>query len=62
MDIAIIGAGNVGRALATAALRTGHAVTASSSNGATAAKLAEDTGARARAPTSWYSPCRTPPW
>ena len=47
MDIAIIGAGNVGRALATAALRTGHAVTVSSSNGATAAKLAEDTGARA---------------
>ena len=49
MDIAIIGAGNVGRALATSAIRTGHSVTVSSSNGATAAKLAEETGATAAA-------------
>jgi NADPH-dependent F420 reductase len=47
MNISIIGAGNVGRALATSALRTGHTVTVSSSNGDTAAKLAEETGARA---------------
>src|SRR5450830_1590412 len=47
MDIAIIGAGNVGRALATSALRTGHSVTVSSASGDTAAKLAEETGARA---------------
>jgi len=49
MNISIIGAGNVGRALATSALRTGHTVTVSSSNGDTAAKLAEETGARAAA-------------
>jgi NADPH-dependent F420 reductase len=49
MDIAIIGAGNVGRALATSAIRSGHSVTVSSSNGDTAAKLAEQTGARAAA-------------
>jgi NADPH-dependent F420 reductase len=47
MDIAIIGAGNVGRALATSAIRTGHKVTVSSASGDTAAKLAEATGARA---------------
>lgn len=47
MDIAIIGAGNVGRALATSAIRTGHNVTVSSASGDTAAKLAEATGARA---------------
>ena len=49
MNIAIIGAGNVGRALATSAMRSGHSVTVSSSNGATAAKLAEETGAKAAA-------------
>jgi NADPH-dependent F420 reductase len=49
MDIAIIGAGNVGRALATSAIRLGHSVTVSSSNGDTAAKLADQTGARAAA-------------
>lgn len=49
MNISIIGAGNVGRALATSALRTGHTVTVSSSNGDTAAKLAEENGARAAA-------------
>ncbi len=47
MDIAIIGAGNVGRALATSALRLGHNVTVSSTNGDTAAALARETGARA---------------
>jgi 8-hydroxy-5-deazaflavin:NADPH oxidoreductase len=49
MNIAIIGAGNVGRALATSAMRSGHSVIVSSSNGATAAKLAEETGAKAAA-------------
>ena len=49
MNIAIIGAGNVGRALATSALRSGHSVTVSSASGDTAAKLAEETGAKAAA-------------
>ena len=49
MNIAIIGAGNVGRALATSAIRTGHSVTVSSANGDTAKKLSEDTGAKAAA-------------
>jgi hypothetical protein len=49
MNVAIIGAGNAGRALATSAMRSGHSVTVSSSNGATAAKLAEETGAKAAA-------------
>jgi len=47
MHIAIIGAGNVGRALATSALRTGHSVTVSSASGETAAALARETGAKA---------------
>jgi hypothetical protein len=47
MKIAIIGAGNVGRALATSAIRTGHSVTVSSASGDTAKKLAEETGAKA---------------
>ena len=49
MNIAIIGAGNVGRALATSAMRSGHSVTVSSASGDTAAKLAEETGAKAAA-------------
>jgi NADPH-dependent F420 reductase len=49
MDIAIIGAGNVGRALATAALRIGHSVTVSSANGDTSAALARETGAKGAA-------------
>lgn len=49
MDIAIIGAGNVGRALATSAQRAGHTVTVSSSNGDTAVALARETGADAAA-------------
>ena len=47
MDIAIIGAGKVGRALATSALKTGHSVTVSSANGDTSAALARDLGATA---------------
>jgi NADPH-dependent F420 reductase len=45
MNISIIGAGNVGRALATSALRAGHSVTVSSANGETSAALARETGA-----------------
>ena len=47
MNIAIIGAGKVGRALATSAIRSGHTVTVSSASGVTAAMLAEQTGAKA---------------
>ena len=47
--IATIGAGNVGRALATSALRAGHSVTVSSANGNTSAALARETGAKAAA-------------
>jgi len=49
MNIAIIGAGNVGRALATSALRAGHSVTVSSARGDSAATVARETGARAAA-------------
>ena len=49
MDISIIGAGKVGRALATSALRMGHSVTVSSANGDTSAALARETGAKAAA-------------
>jgi 8-hydroxy-5-deazaflavin:NADPH oxidoreductase len=47
MDIAIIGAGNVGRALTTSSIRAGHAVTVSSAGGESARALAEETGATA---------------
>jgi 8-hydroxy-5-deazaflavin:NADPH oxidoreductase len=47
MNIAIIGAGNVGGALATSAQRAGHSVTVSSKGGDSARKVAEATGARA---------------
>ena len=47
MDIAIIGAGNVGKALATSALRAGHRVSMSSASGDSARAAAEATGARA---------------
>ena len=46
MNMAIIGAGNVGRALATSALRAGQSVTVSSASGETSAALARDTGAK----------------
>ena len=49
MDIAIIGAGNVGKALTGSAIRTGHSVTVSSAGGASARDLARETGARAAA-------------
>jgi NADPH-dependent F420 reductase len=49
MNIAIIGAGNVGKALTGSATRAGHSVTVSSKGGTTARTLAEETGARAAA-------------
>jgi 8-hydroxy-5-deazaflavin:NADPH oxidoreductase len=47
MNIAIIGAGNVGRALATAFIRSGHTVVITSRDPAEAGAVATDTGARA---------------
>jgi hypothetical protein len=47
VDIAIIGAGNVGKALAASALRAGHGVSVSSASGDSARAAAEATGARA---------------
>jgi 8-hydroxy-5-deazaflavin:NADPH oxidoreductase len=47
MDIAIIGAGNVGKALATSSRRAGHGVTLSSASGDTAATAAQETGVKA---------------
>jgi 8-hydroxy-5-deazaflavin:NADPH oxidoreductase len=47
MKIAIIGAGNVGSALAHGLTRAGHAVTISSSDAADARKLADEAGASA---------------
>ena len=47
MDIAIIGAGNVGRSLATAFTRAGHAVTIASHDPEDSVSVARDTGARA---------------
>ena len=47
MDIAIIGAGNVGKALTGSALRAGHGVSVSSASGDSARAAAEATGARA---------------
>ena len=49
MNIAIIGAGNVGKALTGSAIRAGHSVTVSSKNGESARALAQATGARAAA-------------
>ena len=49
MDIAIIGAGNVGRALATSAARAGHAATVSDTDPQEAQGIAQATGARAAA-------------
>ena len=45
MDIAIIGAGNVGRALATSFARAGHTVTIASRDSEDAASIAASTGA-----------------
>ena len=49
MNIAVIGAGNVGKALTGSAIRAGHSVTVSSKNGESARALAAATGARAAA-------------
>ena len=47
MKIAIIGAGNVGRAIAASSLRAGHEVVISSSDEVTARSAATATGATA---------------
>ena len=47
MDIAIIGSGNVGKALAAAAVRNGHSVTLSAAHPEHARAAAESTGALA---------------
>ncbi len=52
MKIAIIGAGNVGRALATSATRAGHAVTVSDRNPQEAQAVAQAAGARAAGSTA----------
>lgn len=49
MDIAIIGAGNVGKAITSSATRAGHTVTLSSSSGDSAIAAAQQFGARAAA-------------
>ena len=49
MDIAIIGAGNVGKALAGAATRAGHSVVIAAKDPEHARAVAEQTGARAAA-------------
>lgn len=46
MNITIIGAGNVGKALTGSAIRTGHSVTVSSAGGDSARELAAATGAK----------------
>jgi 8-hydroxy-5-deazaflavin:NADPH oxidoreductase len=47
MDIGIIGAGNVGQALATASVRAGHAVTITSTTAGEAEHVAAEVGATA---------------
>ena len=47
MKIAIIGSGNMGRALAAAAIKGGHSVTIASAHAEKAKQVAEETGARA---------------
>jgi len=49
MDIAIIGAGNVGKAITGSASRAGHSVTLSSAKGDSAIAAAQESGARAAA-------------
>lgn len=49
MDIAIIGAGNVGKAITSSATRAGHTVTLSSSSGDSAIAAAQQFSARAAA-------------
>jgi 8-hydroxy-5-deazaflavin:NADPH oxidoreductase len=52
MKVAIIGAGNVGRALATSITRAGHDVTLSAKNPANAEEAAREIGANAAASNS----------
>lgn len=52
MKIGIIGAGNVGQALATASVRAGHAVTITSSTAGEAERVAAEVGATAAASNS----------
>src|SRR3954451_1613362 len=47
MKVAIIGAGNVGSSLARSIARAGHSVTITSNGGASAAAVADSTGATA---------------
>jgi NADPH-dependent F420 reductase len=47
MDIAIIGAGNVGKALAKSSVKAGHSVTISARTAEHAAEAAKETGAKA---------------
>jgi 8-hydroxy-5-deazaflavin:NADPH oxidoreductase len=47
MNIGIIGAGNVGKALATAGVRAGHAVSITSTTAGEAERVAAEAGARA---------------
>ena len=47
MNIGIIGAGNVGQALATASVRAGHAVTITSTTSGEAERVAATVGAAA---------------
>jgi predicted dinucleotide-binding enzyme len=47
MNLAILGAGNVGRALTAAAIRAGHTVTVTAADPEHAERLARDTGAHA---------------
>lgn len=52
MNIAVIGAGSVGEAIANAAVRAGHTVTVTASNPANAEKVASNTGARSSSSNS----------
>jgi 8-hydroxy-5-deazaflavin:NADPH oxidoreductase len=49
MNVAIIGAGNVGKAITSSATRAGHSVTLSSAKGDSAITAAQQSGARAAA-------------
>jgi xanthine/CO dehydrogenase XdhC/CoxF family maturation factor len=65
MRIAMIGAGNVGRALGGALVRCGHEVVISSARPEHARTVAGDIGADAagsRRPTPQFLPCHTTPW
>ena len=67
MDVAVVGAGRVGTALAVLLLRAGHVVTAISGRHATAARAARylpgvpvlPAAAAASSADPWCWPCRT---